>query len=246
MTGPSRSSLDRALAAAFPLLLGGLLVRLVVTGRYRDYVKASMWPWLTLAGLGLLAGAVWELAARRALAQEHRPAIAWLLLVPVVVILGAAPGALGSAALERSTHARPARVTADGHWAPLDAAQAPIEMTIGEFVERTYAGPSTTGVPVTLVGFVAADDEDGTAAFRVVRFRISCCAADAAPVAVRVMHDGADTATGASATPAVDAWVRITGTLEPDTPAVLQPRFHATALDVIPAPSSPYESLVVP
>ena len=220
MSGGPRSSLDRTLAAAFPLLLGGLLVRLVVTGRYRDFVKASMWPWLTLAGLALLIAAVWELLARRALPEDHRPAVAWLLLVPVVVILGAAPGALGSAALERSSHVRAARVTADGHWAPLDAAQAPIEMTIGEFVERTYAGPTTTDVPVTLVGFVAADDLDGSAAFRVVRFRISCCAAD--------------------------AWVRITGTLEPDAPAVLQPRFHATALDVIAAPSSPYESLVVP
>ena len=242
-----RSSLDRLLAAAFPLLLGGVLVRLVVTGRYRDYVKASMWPWLTLAGFALLGGAAWELAARRAAAHEHRPAVAWLLLLPVVAVVGVAPGALGSAALERSTHSRPARITSDGHWAPLDAARAPIEMTIGEFVERTYAGPSTTGVPVTLVGFVATDDEDGTALFRVVRFRISCCAADAAPVAVRVTVSDPGPPPGfPAAAGTIDTWVRITGTLEPDAPAVLQPRFHATAVEPIAAPDSPYESIVVP
>jgi uncharacterized repeat protein (TIGR03943 family) len=249
----SRSSLDRVLAAAFPLLVGGLLVRMVVTGTYRSYVKASMWPWLSLAALGLLIGAVWELLARRATTLEHRPAVAWLLLLPVVVVLGLAPGALGSSALEGSTRPRAAYVSADGHWAALPRDRGPIDMTIGEFVERTYAGATTRDVAVQLTGFVAPDDgggggsgpgdggpADNGAAFLVVRFRISCCAADAAPVAVRVMAEGAPPM------PAKDSWVTITGTLVPDDPAVLEPRFRVTSVEPIGPPSSPYESMVTP
>ncbi len=233
-----RSSLDRAVAAAFPLLVGGLLLRLVVSGRYRDFVKASMWPWLTLSGFALLTAAAWELASARAPAHGHRPRVAWLLLAPVVVVLGIAPRSLGSAALARATRSRATYVYADGSWAKLPADGVPLAMTIGEFVERTYAGATTRGVPVKLTGFVVPDD-DGSGTFRVVRFRISCCAADAAPVAVRVVDPPADR-------PKADSWVTITGTLVPDDPAALDPRFEVTALEAIDEPSSPYESLVVP
>jgi uncharacterized membrane protein YcgQ (UPF0703/DUF1980 family) len=73
-----------------------------------------------------------------------------------------------------------------------------------------------------------------------VRFRIACCAADAAPVAVQVV-------TGAPAdVPPAESWVTITGTLVPDEPAVLDPRFALTSLEVVPEPESPYETLVMP
>jgi uncharacterized repeat protein (TIGR03943 family) len=219
-----------------PLLLGGVVLRLVVTGTYRSYVKDSMWPWLTLTGLGLLVLAGWDLLARRAEGGGHRPPVAWLLLLPVVAVVGVAPGALGSAALDRAS--RPAaRLTPDGRWAALPRDQGPVELTMGEFVDRSQAGTTTVGVPVTLTGFVAPD-EDGTSRFRVVRFRISCCAADAAPVAVRVVGDAV------TEVPRTDSWVTVTGTLEPDTPAALEPRLRVTAVVEIPQPSAPYESVV--
>ena len=233
--GSARSSIDRLLSAAVPLLLGGVLLRLIVTGRYRDYVKPSMWPWLTLAGLALIVAATWQLAARRAVDAGHRPAVSWLLLLPVAIVIGFEPGALGSAALDSAT--RPiARISADGHWARLARDGNPVEMTIGEFVDRTHAGDTTTGVPVRLTGFVAPD-EDGSSRFRVVRFRISCCAADAAPVAVRVVGD-------VTAVPATDSWVEITGTLEPDAPAALEPRLRVATLRPFARPAAPYESVV--
>lgn len=233
-----RSSLERAVTAAFPLLTGGLLLRLVVTGRYRDFVKASMWPWLTLSAVALLAAAAWELASSRAVAPDHRPRIAWLLLAPVVVVLGVAPGSLGASALDRATRGRAVATYADGSWARLPADGVPLPMTIGEFVERTYAGDTTRGVPVVLTGFVVPDA--GAATFRVVRFRISCCAADAAPVAVRVVNPPAGGA------PPADTWVRVTGVLVPDEPAVLDPRFELTDLESIDEPASPYEVLATP
>lgn len=235
-----RSSLDRAVSAAFPLLLGGLLVRLVATGTYRDYVKPSMWPWLTLAGLGLLLAAGWELFARRADRAAHRPAVSWLLLAPVLVVLGLAPGALGSSALERSTRPSAAFVTSDGRWAALPRQSEAIELTIGELVERSYAGDTADGVLVRLTGF-AAPSEDSATAFRVVRFRISCCAADAVAMAVRV--EGAAVTTGV---PQTGAWVTVTGTLQRDEPAVLEPRLTMTDLTPVAEPSSPYETLVSP
>lgn len=234
-----RSSLDRAVAAAFPLLLGGLVWRLVVTGTFRDYVKAAMWPWLLLAGTGLLVLAGWELLARRADRPAHRPAVAWLIVVPVMVVLGVAPGALGSSALERSTRPRAVAVTGDGRFAPVPRGGEPVDIPIGELVERSYAGDTADGATVRIVGFVAAG-EDATTAFRVVRFRISCCAADAQPMAVRVIAgDGAAAATS----PPVDSWVAVTGTLERDEPAVLEPRFRATGIEAVPEPASPYESM---
>lgn len=232
-----RSALDRAVAAAFPILIGGLLLRLVVTGRYRDVVKASMWPWLTLAAFGLVAAAAWELASSRAMAT-HRPRVAWLLLAPVVLVLGIPPRPLGAAALDRAGRLRAPSTYADGSWARLPADGVPIPMTIGEFVERTYAGDTTRGVPVVLTGFVAPDDEGGS--FRVVRFRISCCAADAAPVAVRI------TAPPADGVPPADTWVRVTGTLVPDEPAALDPRFELRSLERIDEPVSPYEVVTTP
>lgn len=231
-----RSSLDRISSAAVPLLVGGVLLRLVVTGQYRDYVKASMWPWLTLAALALLAAATWELAARRAAAHGHRPRVSWLLLVLVVVVIGLNPGALGSAALEHATRSIP-RMSSDGRWARLPRDGTPVEMTIGEFADRSYAGDTTTGVPVRLTGFVAPD-EDGSSSFRVVRFRISCCAADAAPVAVRVVgEDG-------GARPPTDAWVVITGTLDEATRTALEPVVRVTSVRFTTRPAAPYESVV--
>ena len=236
-----RSALERAVSAAFPLLLGGLLVRLVVTGTYRDYVKPSMWPWLTLAGLGLLVAAGWDLFARRAERAAHRPGVAWLLLAPVVVVLGLAPGALGSSALARSNRPRTTFVTSDGRWAPLPHQSDAIELTIGELVERSYAGSTADGVPVRITGFVAPS-EDATTAFRVVRFRISCCAADAVAMAVRI-----EGTPGTAGIPETGGWVTVTGTLQRDEPAVLEPRFAMTGLNpLVPAPASPYETLVAP
>jgi putative membrane protein len=66
------------------------------------------------------------------------------------------------------------------------------------------------------------------------RFVVSCCAADAQPVAVMLM--------GAMATnwPA-DAWVRVTGrfTLRPDEPRPV-PIMDVVAVDSIPKPRNPY------
>jgi uncharacterized repeat protein (TIGR03943 family) len=67
-------------------------------------------------------------------------------------------------------------------------------------------GDALQGKPVDVVGFVFPDERLGTEAFYVVRYTVTCCAADAAAVALPVRWDE-------SATFPADSWVQVQGTL---------------------------------
>ena len=226
-------ALERVVAAAFPLLLGGVLMRLVTSGTFTSYVKPSMRPWLLLAAAGLLAMGLWLLVARHPSAP-HVPGVAWLLLAPVFAVLIVAPGALGAGALAR---ARSAPLGAANAWAPLPAHDGPVDLSLGEFVDRAQAGDTVRSTQVRFNGFVAPA-ADASGAFRIARYRISCCAADAQALAVVVVTDGAP------APPAADQWVRVVGELVPDDPAVLEPRFRIASIEPIAEPAQPYESML--
>ncbi len=105
-------------------------------------------------------------------------------------------------------------------------------MTLLEFDERTadHDGGSFGTTPVRLTGFVTpSSDAQG---FRIARYQIACCAADAVASVVRV--------TGASgARPTRDQWVTVTGTFNRAADHV--PELRATSLNEIPAPADPYE-----
>jgi uncharacterized repeat protein (TIGR03943 family) len=82
---------------------------------------------------------------------------------------------------------------------------------------------------VELTGFVAGAEEPG---FRLARYQIACCAADAAPVVVRVVGTAGDA-------PPLDQWVTVTGTFKPGGKEL--PELAATSVVEIPAPNDPYE-----
>lgn len=152
-----------------------------------------MGPWLLAAGVLLIGlGAVTVARApRRAAAalrsatapaalgadHHHGDRVGWLLLVPVVALLLAPPPALGSFGVDRSA---PAVFVGGGGrtYVPLPQG-GPHPLTIREFDERAVdaGGASFAGAAVELTGFVARP-QDG-AGFRLARFQISCCAADA-------------------------------------------------------------------
>ena len=228
------------------LLVGAMLIRLTVTDAYQRYVRAGMGPWLLIAGV-LLAGlgAVAVLTALRAENEdpagsedhehgdhehhEHGDGVGWLLLVPVLALLLVVPPALGSFGVDRS------RVTAGGGavFDPLPAAPQPREMTLLEFDQRAFdrKGHSMLGAELRLTGFVARPS-DGNG-FRLARYQIACCAADAVAAVARVSG-----ATGAA--PARDAWFTVTGTFH-GLGADGVPEFVASAVQQLPAPVDPYE-----
>jgi uncharacterized repeat protein (TIGR03943 family) len=95
-------------------------------------------------------------------------------------------------------------------------------------------GDALNGKAADVVGFVYHDPERPFGGFFVVRYVITCCAADGSGVRLPVVWGGA-------ATLPADTWVRVRGTLgtamlagQPES-ALL-----ATAVEVVPQPANPY------
>jgi uncharacterized repeat protein (TIGR03943 family) len=216
------------------LLVGALLVRLAAGGAYARYVRVGMGPWLLVAGILLAAlgaaGVIRALVGPRSPDEhDHGDRAGWLLLAPVVALLMVTPPALGSFGVDRSTVVA---VASGGRTFAALPAGATVPMTLLEFNQRAadHNGASFGTTPVRLTGFVARTaDGDG---FRLARYQIQCCAADA--VAAVVLVVGA-----IGAPPARDGWVTVTGTFEPSTDPV--PRLRASSLAAVPAPEDPYE-----
>jgi uncharacterized repeat protein (TIGR03943 family) len=174
------------------------------------------------------------------------PRIGYWLLVPVVCMAVVPIFPLGSdATKDRDANA----VAGDARLAASPEADDPDgagvdggEVTLLDFVSRSINDPANPfPEPVTLVGFVTADDEI-TDGFVLARFVMSCCAADAQPLLVRIRYDGA--------VPELDSWVEVTGTHVPapeDLPEGERPFTRNIVLDadeVVPIdqPAEPYET----
>jgi uncharacterized repeat protein (TIGR03943 family) len=221
------------------LLVGALLVRLSIGGAYARYVRVGMGPLLLIAGIVLvvvgLAGIVrafrrrTDVLPRHGDGHAHGERVGWLLLAPVIAILLVTPPALGSFGVDRTSTVR----VTEGAPAfdPLPAGRT-VPMTLLEYDQRAadHNGASFGVTPVRLTGFVArTSDRDG---FRVARYQIACCAADAVAAVVRVTGAIGDV-------PARDRWVRVTGTFHRSADGV--PELQATSISQVPAPADPYE-----
>ena len=234
-------------APALVCVLAGIcLVRLVTTGRYQRYVRVGMGPILLASGFVLVAAAAatWWIARRTASqlrqgthGHSHghghgRVGVGWLLLLPVLTVFGIAPPGLGSFALARSLSSTSVRQGV-GSFTNL-VGNAPVAMLLKEFDERAFdrGGASFVGVPVTVIGFVAASPKGG--GFVVARFQIACCAADGrANLAHVVGFDGS--------VPPIDSWVQVTGLFEPGAGDQEAPLLRATRVVPTAQPSDPYE-----
>jgi uncharacterized repeat protein (TIGR03943 family) len=139
-----------------------------------------------------------------------------------------APPTLGSYGVGRGAQVEVR--AGDGVLGPLVAGAEPVPMTLLEFGQRAFDrdGASFGGATVQLTGFVAGAEDGG---FRLARYQIACCAADAAPVVVRVI--------GGPRVPARDRWVTVTGVFQPGVGEL--PALAATNVVELPAPDDPYE-----
>jgi uncharacterized repeat protein (TIGR03943 family) len=222
------------------MLVGAVVLRLTVTDTYRRYVRPDMGKWLLIAGVIIVALGLFTLvqAIRGAKVHEahghdddhaHGVGVGWLLLAPIAALLLVAPPTLGAYGVERAAKVN---VTAGpAIFEPLPKGRPPAEMTLQEYIERAFehGGASFNGVPIQLTGFVAGTQSGG---FRLARYQIACCAADATPVAVDVVGT-------AGAPPRDDQWVTVSGTYEPGGGDL--PRIRATVVEEIDAPNDPYE-----
>jgi uncharacterized repeat protein (TIGR03943 family) len=225
------------------LALGATAVWLWHSGEALNYVRPGLVPLVGAAGLVLLAlgllpplGLLGARAAGPAGGHRHRARVGWLLLVPVLVVLVVQPAALGSyAASSRSV------VPGGGNGFPPLAApvRGAVPMPMAEFVTRAVRDPgqSLAGVRVRLTGFVAPA-EAGDHGWRLTRFGIFCCAADAEALQAVIRGD---------ATPrARDQWLEVEGTWQPrpaavDDPNPQPPVLNAEVVRPIAPPRPPYE-----
>ena len=223
------------------MLVGAVVLRLTFTDTYRRYVQPTMGKWLLVAGIAVIVvGLVTLVNALRDVEPEeahghdhdhaHSVGVGWLLLAPIAALLLVAPPTLGAYGVNRA--ASNIKVSAGkAFFKPLRQKDAPVEMTILEYLQRSleHNGASFHGVPVKLTGFVAGAEAD---TFRLARYQIACCAADATPTVMEVVGNS-------GSPPTDDQWVTVTGTFEPGGGEL--PRLAATSIVEIPAPDDPYE-----
>jgi uncharacterized repeat protein (TIGR03943 family) len=221
-----------AAGGTITVLIGAVLLRLTLGDTYQRYVREGMGTWLLVAGVALVAlGAVTLVRALRHSDHdhEHGVGVGWLLLAPIAALLLVAPPTLGSYGVGRG--ARVDVRSGPALFAKLDRGAPALPMTLLEFGQRAFEhrGRSFNGASVQLVGFAAGTQGNG---FRLARYQIACCAADAIPVVVEV--DGS-----VGALPSKDQWFQVTGTFKGVDGDV--PRLAATSLVAIAAPVDPYE-----
>jgi uncharacterized repeat protein (TIGR03943 family) len=198
------------------VVLGATVVWLWWSGQALNYVRPGLAPWVLAGGvvvvllgllppLGLLGK---ETAAGQTSGHhQHRGRVGWLLLVPVLVVMLVQPAALGSYAVSGRA-AVPGG--GDGGFDPLAApVRGAVPMSMAEFVTRAVRDPaqSLAGVRVRLVGFVAPNPGGG---YRLTRFVIFCCAADAEALQADVRGDRTPRAR--------DQWLEVEGTWLPRPP----------------------------
>ncbi|MGY1820897.1 TIGR03943 family putative permease subunit [Geodermatophilus sp. SYSU D00079] len=231
------------------LLLGGVTLSVALGDAHLAYVQPGFRPLLLLAaGVLLLLGLVGVVRARShrdaaaggTAGHDHghaAPRVAWLLLLPVAVVLLVAPPALGSftAARQAQQIEAPTRPPAGGIGQD-DPGEDHRTMTLLDYSHHALAVDTSAleGRLVRLTGFVTPRDGGG---WYVSRIAISCCAADAVAFTVVVDAPQGDLA--------ADQWVEVIGSWAPPQPhpgggypeAAISPR-SVTTID---APSNTYQ-----
>jgi uncharacterized repeat protein (TIGR03943 family) len=200
------------------LLIGISTAMIALTGDFMRYVKPSLLPWLlataaVLTGIALTA-IVRDIRQRAASVDHdghaHRSGVAWLLLIPILMLIFAVPPALDARAAAPRVVAVPA-AAAKRPFPPLPAGRAPA-VSLSDVLMRATNDSSGTlqNQLITLTGFTMKQNS-GTDLARIV---ILCCAADAQLARIHLSGPGADQV---SAMPD-NTWLSVEGTVLPQPP----------------------------
>ncbi|HEX9342005.1 MAG TPA: TIGR03943 family protein [Actinomycetota bacterium] len=190
---------DQRTQGALLLAVGATALFLSFSDLTLSYVRAGLRPLLGVAGAILLGlGLLSVLQGRRQAAGGededwhdhdggHGPRVAWLLVLPVLVLLLVEPPALGSFAALRQSSLTLAG--GDGNFPPLARATGgAVPVGLSEFVDRALFDKqhSLAGQRVRVFGFVMPEKQGS---YRLARFVMYCCAADAEVVEIVVRGD---------------------------------------------------------
>ena len=225
------------------LLVGVATAMIAVTGSYTRYVKPSLLPWLVVTAVLLIALAVSAMVRdiRRGGPQSaddhagdhaHRPAVAWLLVLPIAVMVFVVPPALGAHMAPSSA----TRATADVVRRPFPALPAERAPTVAlpEVLMRVATDSAGTldGRLLTVTGFTmkAGDTTD------LARVVIICCAADAQ---LASLHLTGAAAAEAKAYPE-DTWLSVEGRVDPASTTQAVPNFVVSTVKQIDKPANTY------
>ena len=203
------------------LLMGVATAMIAITGSYLRYVKPGLLPWLALTAVLLIGLAVSAMVRdiRRGGphatddphetgdGHAHRPAMAWLLVLPIAVMVFVVPPALGA----RTATPTSTNVAADVVRRPfpaLPAERAPV-VALPEVLMRVAADSAGTldGRLITITGFTM---KEGSAT-DLARVVIICCAADAQLASIHL----AGPAAARAADYPEDTWLSVEGRLAP-------------------------------
>jgi uncharacterized repeat protein (TIGR03943 family) len=222
------------------LTWAGFFVGLWVSGETSRYLGART-SWVVPFGALTLsfAAAAYGLFALRRQREPLRAAEAaglFALILPVLAVVLVPRAELGAQAASRKASSRAFSVEQlkEARQAePAESGEFASESLIdvaGATADPAYARTANLGERsrVRLLGFAASPDPAGS--FELIRFLISCCAADAIPVRVPVE-------TGDLGIPTADVWLTVVGTLR-----MRNGKFRVVADSIVsaPQPSDPY------
>jgi uncharacterized repeat protein (TIGR03943 family) len=227
------------------VLLGGALLKISFTGTYLRYVKPSH-QWLLIAGgfvmVGLAAVSIIR-DIRGARAEDghghaHSARSAWLLVLPVLAVFLVGPPSLGADSVERADGNAMAAPSTEGEGSelfPTLPAGDPIALQLNEFSARAAwdKGHSLDDRKARLLGFVVQEGKDTY----VARLAISCCAADAFPVKIKLLGKELSQLPD-------DSWIEVDVTLRPGSATRANeyvPSVTTYAVRRVAQPEDPYE-----
>jgi uncharacterized repeat protein (TIGR03943 family) len=238
---------DRRTQGAMLVLVGGIALWLGLSQAALAYVRPGLRTPLAASGLVLLLLSLVALWRPASATDEHTqahgthgPRSAWLLMLPMLVLLLVTPPALGSYAASRQ--APGANGGSVGEFPPLaDPVDGVVPLMVSEFVDRALYDRkhSLEGQRVRLVGFVVPD-QGGGREYQLTRFNLFCCAADAEAYSVVVRGD----ATLRQA----DQWLLVEGhwlpqpVPEPASASTKPPVLIADSVTTIHPPPNRYEN----
>jgi uncharacterized repeat protein (TIGR03943 family) len=182
---------NRRVQAAILGVVGVAALRLGLTGDLVFYVRERMRVPILIAGVVLIGVALMTAWPRRqrdgndtdgSERDQHMPRAAWLLILPVVALLAFTPRPLGADSAASTSVYRYDPALEYGPIGP--PRHGAVDLDLAQFWERVRFDPhhSVRNVNVRIVAFAIVDAEPD----QLGRYLISCCAGDAALLALNV------------------------------------------------------------